>query len=172
MIIDYENTFSAQATGDSPTAIGDNASANVIDQGVSGLSFSPPGGGAYVAPFLIAKAQAAFTSGGSGTLQIVLQDSPDNSTWTDRALGTIFTVGGSPAPSINAVLAAFRIPSSLARYVRVVYRIGTAVMTAGTALAFLTLDADIIDIAMREAGTYVSQSNQLSEAVGNSIAGS
>ena len=54
MFLDGQNTFSAVTTGDAFTAQTDNVSANYIDQGVSGLAFRGEGG-AYVAPWLIAK---------------------------------------------------------------------------------------------------------------------
>ncbi len=180
MILDAQATLSNLANGDSPTATGDNASAYYYDQMQGGLNFSAPGGGAYVAPWMIVQARAAFTSGGSATIQVVLQDAPEPSTtmtptgpatWTDRVLGPVFTVGGSPAPSINAYLFVNRIPPSLARYIRVVYRIGTAVMTAGTVQSFFTLDTEVVDIALREAASYVTQSGQLSEAVAQGILG-
>lgn len=180
MILDAQNTFSNLASGDAPTAVADNASAYYIDQMQAGLNFSAPGGGAYVAPFLIVQVRTAFTSGGSATIIAVLQDAPEPSltstptgpvTWTDRLLGPTFTVGGASAPSVNTYLFAGRILPSMARYIRVVYRIGVAVMTAGVAQAFLTLDQDVVDIAMRTATGTVSQSGQISEAVAQGILG-
>lgn len=178
MIIDAQLTFSNLANGDSPVAVGDTASAYYVDQMPSGLNFSAPGGGAYVAPWLVVQVRTAFTSNGSATLAAVLQDSPDTSTsltpngpvtWTDRIVGPTFTVGGASAPSINQYLLAIRLLPSLARYLRVVYRVGAAVMTAGVAQSFLVLDQDVVDIALRQAGAYITQTGQISEAVAQGI---
>lgn len=178
MILDAQNTLSNLANGDSPTAIADNASAFYIDQMQSGLNFFAPGGGAYVAPWLVVQVRTAFTSAGAATIVAVLQDAPEPSTtmtptgpttWTDRLLGPTFTVGGTPAPSINSYLFVARLLPSLARYFRVVYRIGAFVMTAGTAQSFLVLDTDVVDIAMRTASAYVTQAGQIQEAVSQSI---
>ena len=179
-VLDAQATFSNLANGDSPTAIADNASANYYDQMQGGLNYSAPGGGAYIAPWIIVRVITAF-AGTSSTIIAVLQDAPEPSTtmvptgpatWTDRLVGPTFTTGGAVAPSVNTYLLAARIPPSLDRYVRVIYRIAVNVMTAGNLHSFLTLDHDIIDIAMRKASTFVTQSGQVLEAVGNSIAAS
>jgi hypothetical protein len=43
----------------------------------------------------------------------------------------------------NKLMAAVRFPGNLRRYTRVVWRVGTAVLTAGTFSAFVVLDTDI-----------------------------
>lgn len=164
MILDGQLVFSSLANGDAPTAVADNASANVVDQLVNGLSFSGVGG-AYIAPWVIARVSTAF-AGTTGTVQAVLQDSPDNVTWTDQLLGAATTVANATK---GAILLAARIPPSLNRYLRVIYRIATAVMTAGIAHAFLVLDEDVIDLQMRKASTTVTQTGQINEAVTNSV---
>jgi len=178
MILDAQLTLSNLANGDSPSAIGDNASQFYYDQMQNNLNFSAPGGGAYVAPWLVVQDRVAFTSAGAMTIQAVLQDAPEPSltttptgpvVWTDRILGPIFTVGGAVAPSINRYLLVARLLPSLERYFRVVYRIGGFVATAGTVQTFVTLDVDVVDIAMREALTYVTQPGQIQEAVSQSI---
>ncbi len=176
MILDAQNYFSDLAVGDSPTAIADNASAYYIDQMPGGINFSAPGGGAYVAPWVVIQVRTAF-AGTSGTLIAVVQDAPEPSTtmvptgpvtWTDRIVGPSFTVAQA---SVNAYLLTARLLPSMARYIRVVYRIGTAVMTAGTVQSFLTLDTEVVDIALRQASAYVTQSGQISEAVAQGILG-
>lgn len=180
MILDAQNCFSNLANGDAPTAIADNPSANYIDQMPAGINFTAPGGGAYVAPWLIVQVRTAFASAGSATIIAVLQDSPDTSTtttpngpvtWTDRIVGATFTVGGSTAPSINAYLLATRLLPGMARYLRVIYRIGASVMTGGVAQSFLTFDNEVVDIAMRTATASFTQTNQQSEAVNQGILG-
>lgn len=176
MILDAQNTFSDLASGDSPTAIADNASTYYIDQMPGGVNFSAPGGGAYVSPFVIVQVRTAFT-GTSGTITAVLQDAPEPSTtmtptgpttWTDRLVGASFTVAQA---SVNTYLFSARILPGMARYLRVVYRIATAVMTAGTVQSFLTLDAEVVDIALRQASAAITQTGQISEAVNQGILG-
>lgn len=129
MILDTQEQFSdAQAV----TSTGDTASTNVYDTGAAadvGIGYDT---------FVYVKTKAAFTSGGSGTLQIVLQDSADNSSFADvqaltpaKALSTL---------TANTDLVRARLPIGLRRYVRLAYRVGTAAMTAGTVDAYLALD--------------------------------
>ena len=181
MILDAQLVLSNLASGDSPTLVQDTASSYYIDQQVNGLNFSPPGGGAYVAPWMICQVRTAFTGTGC-VIQAVVQDSPDSATtmtqggstgtWTDQILGAQFSVGGTPAPSIYSYLLAARLLPTMARYIRVAYRITTAVATAGTVHTFVTLDISVVDIALRQASAYVSQTGQTQEAVTNSILGS
>jgi hypothetical protein len=178
MILDAQNTLSNLASGDQPVSIADNASAYYFDSMPGGLNFFAPGGGAYVAPWLIVQVRTAFTSAGSATIIAVVQDAPEPSTtmtptgpvtWTDRIVGPTFTVGGATAPSINTYLLSTRLLPSMARYIRVVYRIAVAVMTGGAAQSFITLDQDVIDIAMRTATATITQTGQVSEAVSQGI---
>ena len=172
-VLDLQNYLSNPNSGDSPTLVADNVSAQYIDQQPGyGMNFFAPGGGAYVAPWVMCQVTTAFTSGGSGTLIAVLQDAPDPSTtfvasgpttWTDRIVGATFTVGGTTAPSANALLLAQRILPSMARYLRVVYRIGSNAMTAGTLMAWLMPDQDVIDTSMRKVGTFVTQTGLIQE---------
>lgn len=176
MILDAQNCFSDLASGDSPTAIADNASAYYIDQMVSGLNFTAPGGGAYVAPWVIVQVRTAF-AGTSGTVIAVVQDAPEPSTtmtptgpttWTDRIVGASFTV---TTGAVNVYLLAARLNPSMARYIRVIYRIATAVMTGGTVQSFLTFDNEVVDIALRQATATLTVSGQISEAVNQGILG-
>ncbi len=127
MIIDKQNQFSADA-GDSPTAIGSTASTNVIDLGVA----RDIGGAVTDELYLLCQVVTAFTSGGSGTLQVQYQGSTDNSSWT--------TIVQSDAVAVASLIAGYKflqnaVPSvnssTLYRYHRLNYVIGTAVMTAG-----------------------------------------
>ncbi len=79
-----------------------------------------------------------FTSGGSATLAVALHDSADDSSFA--------VVAGAPAVAATAVaslvegyeLMRFKLPVDVRRYVKLVYTIGTAVMTAGKITAGLT----------------------------------
>ena len=129
MILDSQNQFSsAQAV----TSVGDTVSTDVYDTGAAtdvGIGYDI---------YLYIRSVAAFTSGGAGTLQFVLQDSANNSAWADvqsltpaKALATL---------TANTDQVRARLPIGLRRYLRVVYRVGTAAMTAGTVDANLVLD--------------------------------
>ena len=169
MILDGQLCFSNLANGDTPTAVADNPSANTIDQQVKGGLFTGPGG-SYVGMWLYVKAQASSVSAGGGTIQAVLQDSPDNITWTDQLLGPVTTVANSAA---NNVLLRARIPAILQRYVRVIYRIATAVFTAGTYIALLVPDTDIIDLSQRKAEpqTSAEPTGAMDESVNQGVLG-
>jgi hypothetical protein len=171
MIQDGLNIFSNLASGDAPTAIADNASGSVIDQQVSSGLFTE-GGSAEKGLWCIVRAITAFTTSASGTIQAVLQDSADNVTFADVLLGT--SVAAATAVQGYDLLNA-RLPFTpkLRRYIRVVYRIGTGVMTAGACVAFLTPDEDASDLSQRKATGVVSKPSGASDmSVGNGIAAS
>ena len=129
MILDSQEMFS---TAQAVTAIGDTASTNQIDTG----SVADVGIGEDITVF--AKVDTTFTSGGAGTLQIVLQSSADNATYVDKLLSPVYALAALTAGPIllNAIIPIG--PNTVSnRYLRVVYRIGTAVMTAGAASAFV-----------------------------------
>jgi len=128
MILDTQTNFSAlQAI----TSTGDTASTNVYDTGAAADI------GIGSEEYLFIRTGAAFTSGGAGTLQVVLQDSADNSTWADVQAGPVYALA---ALTINKILLQSRLPIGLRRYIRVSYRVATAAMTAGTVDAFLVMD--------------------------------
>lgn len=129
MFIDTQETFSeAQAV----TATGDTASTNAYDTGaVHDAGIGEP-------IFVFIRTDAAFTSGGAATMQFVLQDSADNSAWAD--VQTLSPVLALAALTVDTVQVRARLPIGLRRYLRIAYRVGTAVMTAGTVDAYLALD--------------------------------
>lgn len=132
MILDTQETFSeGQAIA---AAAGDVVSTNVLD---TGPASSGPGENVN----LFVKTVAAVTSGGAATVQVVLQDSADNATFAD--VQTYSAPLALAALGANKVIAAGRLPINLRRYIRVVYRIGTATTTAGSASAYLVKDLDI-----------------------------
>lgn len=132
MILDNQATY---ATAQTVTATGDTASTNSYDHG-------PGSAGAALGDLmLVAKTNAAVTSGGAATVQIVLQDSADNTTFADVA-----AYGGAnalAAMGANKTLAVGRLPARLRRYTRVVFRVGTAALTGGTFSAFVVFDTDL-----------------------------
>jgi hypothetical protein len=106
-------------------------STDVIDLGVA----SDIGNGEDIE--ILCVVGTAFTAAGAATLQVALQGSTDNSTFTDmvvtRAIGKADLVAGAEACK-------FRIPPVAAgqnppRYLRMSYTVATGPMTAGTITA-------------------------------------
>lgn len=129
MYIDSQETFSeAQSVA---AAVGDIVSTNVYDTGAA----ADIGNGEEL--IIFAKMNAALAGVGS-SIQVVLQDSADNSSFADKQAGPVVATAAATA---NSVLARFYIPIGTRRYLRVVYRITGATTTAGTASAYIVLDA-------------------------------
>lgn len=171
MIQDGQNVLSNLAAGDSPTATGDTASGNVIDQQVSNGLFSE-GGNAFLGDFLIVRVLTAFVSSGSGTIAAVLQDSADNVTFADVVVGNAIAAASAVAGSD---LLNIRMPLTpkLRRYVRVAYRIATAAFQSGNAVAWLTPDEDAFDLSQRKAtGTVSLPTGAADMSVANGVKGS
>lgn len=138
MILDSMEQFaSAQSVA---AVVSDIVSTNVYDTGAGPNAFAgDQGAGENI--WLFAKLIAALTSGGAGTVQVVFQDSADNSSWADVMTGKVFTTTTGVA---NAVLAKLKLPVGLRRYWRVVFRIAGATTTGGTASAYLTKDVEAL----------------------------
>ena len=129
MLLDAQETFSAAQAVTGP---GDTPSTNSLDTG--------PGIGGIGEPvYWFVKTNAGVTSGGAATVQAVLQDSTDNVTWADCGAGAVQPLASLGA---NKVVTAMRLPISARRYIRVVYRVGTAALTAGTFSAYMVKDID------------------------------
>jgi hypothetical protein len=126
-LLDKQNQFSADA-GDTPTAVGSTVSTNVIDLGVA----RDIGGAVTDKLYLLCQVITAFASGGAATLKVQYQGSTDNVTFT--------TIVQSDDVAVASLIAGYKflqneapsVPTStLYRYHRLNYVIGTAVMTAG-----------------------------------------
>lgn len=128
MILDSQNTFCTAMSV--ARAVGDAVSTDVYDTGAA----ADVGIGENL--YVYAKMDAALVGAGA-SIQVVLQDSADNSTFADAESGRIVPVASATA---NAELARLRVPLGLRRYLRVVFRISGATTTAGTASAMLALD--------------------------------
>lgn len=130
MYIDSQETFS---DGQSlVTATGDLVSTNIYDTGSS----ADVGIGEEM--YLVVRVGTAVV-GATSTTQVVLQ-TDDN---TGFSSPKEFPVTGALAPAAltaNNYIAKYRLPIGLERYLRVVYRVGTAALTAGTADAYLVKD--------------------------------
>lgn len=124
MIMDKQNQFS---DGQAITAIGSTPSTNVIDLGIARDI-----GGAVSELKFLCEVTTPFTSGGLATLKVQYQGSTDNATWT--------TIAQSDDVAVASLTQGYKflqndvasVPSTtLYRYHRVNYVVGTAIMTAG-----------------------------------------
>ncbi len=138
-------------------AAGTQASTNVIDLGItSGIPSSASGGGARdigigddPALKLLVLVTTTFTSGGAGTLSIALQGAIDNGSGAPAAYSTWWT---SPVYALAILNAGSRLydmdmprpPDGIAipRFLRLLYTVATATMTAGNVSAYIVLDRD------------------------------
>lgn len=115
------------------TSTGDTASTNIYDSGSAASSDIGLNDGLWINIVV----DTTATSGGSATVQAVLQDSADGSTFADALVGPVV-----PVASVVQGVALLQAcpPLGLRRYFRVVYRVATAVLTAGKFTAFVSLD--------------------------------
>lgn len=117
-------------------AAGDVASTNYYDTGAA----ADAGIGEEVELFI--RTVAAVTSGGSATVQFVLQT--DSATNFSTAMVEYPLTGAIALAALTANTVQYkgRLPYGLKRYIRVVARIGTAATTAGTMDAELVMNND------------------------------
>lgn len=114
------------------TAIGDTSSTNIYDNGAVN-----PGDLALTSAFFVnVLCTTTCTSAGAATVTPVLQDSADGSTWSDALVGPAFALASLTA---GAVIMQAQPPAGLRRYLRVIYRVGTATLTAGAFNAWISL---------------------------------
>lgn len=155
MILDAYQMFDSGSS--LAIAAGTQASANTLDYGIlSGIPSSANGGGGrdmgigdHPALKLVVQVSTTFTSGGAGTLAIAFQGAVDNGAGIPAAFSTWWT---SPTYALAALNAGSRLfdmdfprpPDGIAvpRFVRLLYTIGTATMTAGVVQAYVVLDRD------------------------------
>lgn len=120
------------ATAQAVTSTGDTASTNIYDNGNPNASdMSMTGENIW----LNAVVDTTATSSGSATVQAVLQDSADGSTFADVAMGPVFAVANVVA---GATLMQLQPPPGMRRYFRFVWRVGTAALTAGKFTAYVS----------------------------------
>lgn len=134
MIQDKELMFSdaqAKATGvfDSTAAFD---STNVVDLGAAGDARGQE-------LYLVIGVDTAVQSAGSATVDFSLQTSADNSSYS-----TLFSTGDIAKAALvaGANVAKVKLPLGVKRYLKVVYTVGTAALTAGKFDAFLTPQVD------------------------------
>ncbi len=136
-------------------AAGTQASTNVIDFGIaSGIPSSANGGGARDMGIgddpslkMVVLVGTAFTSGGAGTLAVALQGASDNGSGAPGSYSTWWTSPTYALATLNAGSQLMNIdfprpPDGIAvpRFVRLLYTVGTATMTAGTVSSYIVLD--------------------------------
>lgn len=107
------------------------ASTNVID-----LDTAAPNIGSSGTPiYAEVRVNTTCTSGGSATIDAVLQDSADNSSFATLVAPAQVAVAAATA---GVVIMRVPLPAKHRRYLRINYTIGTANLTAGKFDAFLT----------------------------------
>ena len=129
-MLDNEIIFSA---AQAVTATGDTASTNVYDCG--GANGQGDNGQTGENLWVNVTVNTTATSGGSATVQAVLQDSADNSSFADVVSGPAVAVASVTA---GAILLQLQPPVGMRRYWRIAYRVGTATLTAGKFDAYVS----------------------------------
>ena len=120
------------ATAQTVTSTGDTASTNIYDNGNAQSSdISLTGENLWIN----AVVDTTATSGGSATVQAVLQDSADGSSWADVVAGPAVAVASVTA---GATLLQVQPPTGMRRYFRIAWRVGTAALTAGKFTAYVS----------------------------------
>lgn len=120
------------AAAQTVTATGDTASTNTYDSGSANSSdISMTGENLWIN----AAVDTAATSGGSATVQAVLQDSADGTAFADVLAGPVVPVANL---TVGTVLLQTQPPAGLRRYFRVTWRVGTAALTAGKFTAYVS----------------------------------
>lgn len=138
MIMDTQEEFSRAQT--LIVGTGDTVSTNVLDTNPTGIPATPQNHdeGIGEEAYLNIRIGAAVASA-TGTLQLVLQTDDNVSFSSPKEFPLTAALGAASFPA-NTFVYQGRLPIGLERYLRVVYRVATAALTAGTADAFLTKD--------------------------------
>jgi hypothetical protein len=122
-LIDSQNEFSDGQT--LAMAVGDHASTNLVD-----LSLARNIGIGEPVPLTVQITDDA-TSGGAGTLQILVESD------ADVAFGSPSVLYTSAAIALGTLVAGYKFPISFVprvneQHIRILYRVGTADLTGGT----------------------------------------
>lgn len=138
MLLDSQEVF---CTAQAPTAVADTASTNIYDT----LGLQDDGAGENM--WLVIRTDAVPTSAGAPTIQFVLQTAADAAFTTpvDMLVSKSY-LKADAAFVAGSQLLAWRVPTGDLRYLRLVFRIGTAVLTAGAWSAFFVKDAQFAPI--------------------------
>lgn len=120
------------ASAQAVTATGDTASTNVYDNGSPHSSDNSMTGENL---WINAVVDTSATSAGAATMQAVLQDSADGTTYADVVAGPVVVLADLKA---GATLLQIQPPTGMRRYFRVAWRVGTAALTAGKFTAYVS----------------------------------
>lgn len=108
------------------------ASTDVIDTGVANRAI-----GDVTSLAAVITVDESATASGAATVTFSLQDSADNSTFTDVVASAAI---GKAALTAGVQAAVFKLPPNLRRYVRVYYTVATGPLTAGKFSAQVVMD--------------------------------
>lgn len=140
-MIDDKLVFSS---GQAITTEGDHPSTKSVPLGSGKNAFDVPMNrqfeGVPVRLIIAARVKAPFGSVGAATLQVSIQTSPDDATWTTKLSGPVI-----PVADLVAGKYALREPMPLGdmnKYMRLLYTVGTADFNAGTIDAQIAMDAE------------------------------
>jgi len=123
MLLDSMLSFAA---AQAVTATGDTASTNSVDCG-------PLDSGAGNPNYVLVRVAATFTSGGTPTLQAVMQDSANNSAFADVLA---FPATALASLGANQLLVRAPVPVGLRRYLRIAWRVAGGTFTGGSVSAY------------------------------------
>jgi hypothetical protein len=118
--LDTKTLFDDARSMASGFTVGAVTSTNSVDMGAPNMAEA---NGAEVVAYIT----GGTTTGSNGTIQLVLQDSADNSSFA-----TILTGPASSAQGANWTPYRMPVPPVHRRYLRVQYTVGTNAFTAGT----------------------------------------
>lgn len=130
MILDLLSELSNEQAG-AVFDVGDNVSTNIIDTEVDASNI---GEGSPLYLDVSIGATAVDSAGDAATMAVQLQESADNSTWTDLLTSVVFA---QAAMTAGAKLLRVAIPDNAKRYLRVNYLVAVADFTAGTVNAHI-----------------------------------
>jgi hypothetical protein len=130
MILDKELVFS---DAQDETTVAAHASDNIIDLTTAGDALD--------SLWLVVAVQTTVTSDGNATVTFALQTDSDSAFGTAETLLATAAIGKASLTAGTQVIRA-RIPMGCKRHLRVLYTIGTAVLTAGKFDAYLVSGID------------------------------
>jgi hypothetical protein len=135
-VLDYDLIFSdAQAQ----TSVASHNSTNTIDFQTANTNI-----GAGTPLYFVFRVNTTFTSSSSATFSLSLQHSSDGTTW--NALASTATTLGYALFTAGKVWS-FSLPTVHERYLKVVYAIGTAVLSAGKWDSYIALSQPRVPVS-------------------------
>jgi hypothetical protein len=124
---DAKNRFSWDQDGNGWTAT-DNYSTSALNFKAANIGVGEP-------LWLVIDVTTTVTSGGAATIAFKLQDSPDDSSYSDTAVVTA-AIGKATLVAGYRVLKV-ALPANINKYARIDYLVGTSALTAGKFRAYI-----------------------------------